>query len=533
MAGTVFLLLAGSSYLIGQSGSQIAETEKKQLESANYLLDQYPDSAFRYFRELLDFFTGSGDSLSIINCHIGLSDVYKTRGQYSDAYDHLWDALLLAEDLKSTRMLIDIYLDLASLYGILGKHEESIDHMNLALSLTQELIRTHESNEKTLISIYYALAVQHRKAANLSLALEYLDSSMHVSQTQQIGYDNMAFINAERGVIYTLLDRLEDAENHLLGAKKVFEESDAHFLVMIYAFLGDLYIRKADIDKALFYFRNSLNSIDRFNAHTDMRPEVLTRLSELYEKSDNLGLAYRHLEEANELTDSLFSATNDNNAGLFQIRNRYRETIREQDEYIKEQQSIIERKNLVQSRLRILVGSVVLAVLGLAVVMRMRYKLRKTGQEKEQLALQARYEREKSEAVLDIKSRELTSGTLQMIEKDRTIEELLQELRRVSPSSYKPMKTRILRGSKNMWEQFNTRFTEVNAHFYENLRKRHPGLTPTEQKHCALIKLNFESKEMAQLLNISLNSVHISRHRIRKKIGLKREESLGNYISEI
>jgi hypothetical protein len=404
--------------------------------------------------------------------------------------------------------------------------------MMVALSLTKKMITTDQSDDKPLISIYYALAVQHRKASKLSVALVYLDSCMDISQKHILGFNNKSFIQAERGVIYTRLDKLEEAELELLEAKKAFEESDAHFLVMIYSFLGDLYCKKADPGNAMYYFHNSLNSIDRFYAHTDMRPEVLIKLSELYRKSDNLELAYKYLADASEISDSLFNAKNDNNARLFQIKNKYRETIREQEEHIMEQQRIIERKNLVQSRLRIIIGSIMLVVLGLAIFLRMNYKLRKARQEKQQLALQARYEREKSEAVLEIKSRELTTGTLQIIEKDRTIEELLQELKRVSPASYKPMKTQISKGSKNMWEQFNARFTEVNAHFYKNLKKRHPDLTPTEQKHCALIKLNFESKEMAQLLNISLNSVHISRHRIRKKMCLQREESLSNYIAE-
>jgi len=62
---------------------------------------------------------------------------------------------------------------------------------------------------------------------------------------------------------------------------------------------------------------------------------------------------------------------------------------------------------------------------------------------------------------------------------------------------------------------------------------QHDSLTPTEEKHCELIKLKFDSKEMARLLNISVSSVHISRYRIRKKMRLERGDDLSNYIASI
>jgi DNA-binding CsgD family transcriptional regulator len=62
---------------------------------------------------------------------------------------------------------------------------------------------------------------------------------------------------------------------------------------------------------------------------------------------------------------------------------------------------------------------------------------------------------------------------------------------------------------------------------------KYPKLSQGDQKICALIKLNFSSKEMSRLLGISVESVHTSRHRIRKKMDLPRSVNLEDYINSL
>ena len=64
-------------------------------------------------------------------------------------------------------------------------------------------------------------------------------------------------------------------------------------------------------------------------------------------------------------------------------------------------------------------------------------------------------------------------------------------------------------------------------------KKKVPDLSAADLKVCALIKLNFTGKEMSHLLGISLGSVHVARHRLRKKMNLNRSDNLTNYINSI
>jgi DNA-binding CsgD family transcriptional regulator len=45
--------------------------------------------------------------------------------------------------------------------------------------------------------------------------------------------------------------------------------------------------------------------------------------------------------------------------------------------------------------------------------------------------------------------------------------------------------------------------------------------------------MNLSTKEIAQLLNISARGVEISRYRLRKKLGLKTETNLFDYLINI
>ena len=72
---------------------------------------------------------------------------------------------------------------------------------------------------------------------------------------------------------------------------------------------------------------------------------------------------------------------------------------------------------------------------------------------------------------------------------------------------------------------------QINTSFYDSLNKKHDNLSRNELKLCALIKLNFSSKEMADILGVSPDSINKARYRLRKKLNLTRDENLVSYIT--
>jgi len=69
--------------------------------------------------------------------------------------------------------------------------------------------------------------------------------------------------------------------------------------------------------------------------------------------------------------------------------------------------------------------------------------------------------------------------------------------------------------------------------FLAALKERCPELTAHDIQHCICIRLNLETKEIAQYFNILPKSIQTSRFRLKKKLKLSNSTDLRNYILSI
>jgi PAS domain-containing protein len=82
------------------------------------------------------------------------------------------------------------------------------------------------------------------------------------------------------------------------------------------------------------------------------------------------------------------------------------------------------------------------------------------------------------------------------------------------------------------WKMLIANFEEVHPGFFRRLKKTHPRLSSNDIKHCACIKMNFDTKEIARFFNIKAPSVQIGRVRLKKKMGLPDSVDLRSYIMD-
>ncbi len=83
---------------------------------------------------------------------------------------------------------------------------------------------------------------------------------------------------------------------------------------------------------------------------------------------------------------------------------------------------------------------------------------------------------------------------------------------------------------EDWWEQFSYHFDQVHEHFLHRLQEE-VKLTPQEIKLSAFLRLNMTTKDIAQLMNISVRGVELARYRFRKKLNIDRETNLVDYLS--
>lgn len=145
------------------------------------------------------------------------------------------------------------------------------------------------------------------------------------------------------------------------------------------------------------------------------------------------------------------------------------------------------------------------------------------------------------EKEIDFKRKEQMSIALNIIQKNQFLEKLRTKIDKIinksdtdqaELSKLKKLIVENLSVDKDR-QRFNIYINELNRDFYFRLLNRYPNLTDNEQRLCALVRLNLSSKDMASILNISTKSVEVNRHRLRKKMHLKRENNLTELISKL
>jgi ligand-binding sensor domain-containing protein/DNA-binding CsgD family transcriptional regulator len=156
----------------------------------------------------------------------------------------------------------------------------------------------------------------------------------------------------------------------------------------------------------------------------------------------------------------------------------------------------------------------------------------------EQEVIQLRNEKLQSEKIQ--KDKELANTTMQIIQNSKTLVGIKNDLRRISKElgsnqASGQIESIIRKINKtidtdNQWKVFETHFENVHEEFLQRLKENHPTLTPNDRKLCAYLRLNISSKEIANLMNISVRGVEICRYRLRKKLDLEHDKNLTDFI---
>ena len=85
---------------------------------------------------------------------------------------------------------------------------------------------------------------------------------------------------------------------------------------------------------------------------------------------------------------------------------------------------------------------------------------------------------------------------------------------------------------EDQWQVFQENFDLIHKDFFKKLKKLYPQLTPTDLRMAVLIRLNYTSKEIAEMQNISLRGVETARYRLRKKLQLTEEDNLYDFFAQ-
>ncbi len=136
----------------------------------------------------------------------------------------------------------------------------------------------------------------------------------------------------------------------------------------------------------------------------------------------------------------------------------------------------------------------------------------------------------------------LAASTMNLVVKNEFMENIKQEIKTIKGKGdvkeTRRSLDRLIREIDSTlkvqedWKQFEHHFDRVHGDFLTRLTTEFTDLTPGEQKLCAFLRLKMDTKEIANLMGISLRGVEVARYRLRKKLGLDKHQNLSKFVLE-
>jgi len=184
-------------------------------------------------------------------------------------------------------------------------------------------------------------------------------------------------------------------------------------------------------------------------------------------------------------------------------------------------------------------------LLGLLVYFSMRYFQKRWQRQKQQLSLQHEQELAKMENRLlqeeiKLQNDELLRVTDSMLHKNDLVNEFEEEISKLASGKTTSIDIsglkRIVEKNKNPeeeWKIFETKFNRIYDNYLVRLYSQHENLSPADLKLAAYIRMNFSSKEIANLLSITTKSVEMARYRLRRKLELDHDQNLTEFLMRL
>lgn len=528
------LILALMFFLTTNSYSQNNRQKENILKKARELTHKNPDSSAYYFNQEIGLDLKNKDTVSAIKTLKELSILYSHNLNYSKSYDGYWKALLLADKIKHNELTADIYQEIGWLYSFYKRDEKALEYFNKSIKLRKKQFVKNESNAHFIASDYFSIVNLYRGNKNYKKAAQYLDSCVYY-QAKLSPKITSYYIIAEQAYLDAVNGNYNLAINKLNKCKEHFKHTDKTYLSVIHSLTADVYKMMKEYDKSILNYKASINLSENNKSHLNYKIKDYEGLKDIYVDLKNYKEAYYYLDKETALNNKIFGTTSENSKHLLEIKDNYRlEKENQKDAMQKQLIANYEQEDKIWLLKSIILIILIISLVFYGIVLVKQIK-NKHKNEKQIIAEKQKLKTQKANEVLELKNKELTQAALRLIEKDEFIAGLQKKIETAGENVNKKVVLRALKTfqgtpSKN-WTEFEARFTTINQSFYENLRIKYPKLSQTDQKICALVKLNFPSKDMSKLLGISVESVHTSRYRLRKKLGLKREDNLEDFIS--
>ncbi|PWW82654.1 MULTISPECIES: helix-turn-helix transcriptional regulator [Prosthecochloris] len=153
--------------------------------------------------------------------------------------------------------------------------------------------------------------------------------------------------------------------------------------------------------------------------------------------------------------------------------------------------------------------------------------------------LKSQFDREKAalRSRIAAQDMEITRVSTAVAEKTAALQSLREKIFGLDID--KELKKEMIESCSQMIEtetiekKINTDLTATDSEFLSKLQRQHPNLNQRDLRICLLIKLNYDTREIARSIGISTRGLESIRYRMHKKMGLSKHQSIKNYLTKL
>jgi len=470
------------------------------------------NNLFKNDFETSKLYLDSADALATtapqkVTVYSALAALHSVKGEFEKSHTYLIRALELAD--KESRQAYNIYMYMAYNLSHLGRDREATQYYKKCISIVQ--------NKKNTRDIGVALS-------NLGLSyikLNEYDSALTVyRQLYKLELDNGNPLDnptmlSELGKLYFESGQYDSAYYFMhMGLRSARALHIPYAITRSLSTLGRYHLKHRP-DSALFYGRMLHRQIN--NSSALALEDVTYILAESHGKLKHYDSAFHYFNKYVVYHDSVFQEKQTKQ--IAELEAQF--DLKRKQQEIKRLETA--RQNEVLKRNAMAAGLILWMIIALLVYFFLRGRIRARKKE------------------IEVKNWQLENYTRKMIEKTELVEELRAQLEQSKSEVVIPQErienvSRILNSSiltETDWEEFKSLFEQVHHNFFAALKIKYPFLTQAEIRLVALVKLNLTTREMANMLGISVDSANKARYRLRKKLELQPDQELKEIFTPV
>lgn len=153
----------------------------------------------------------------------------------------------------------------------------------------------------------------------------------------------------------------------------------------------------------------------------------------------------------------------------------------------------------------------------------------------------ARLRQKESELRLEKSMNRIAAAAVEMETRDHILQRLehdIEQLHRDEKLNLPDAKalTSLIRSTLRTdeeWQEFKRNYLNLSPEFFATLRAIWPGLSQNQQNMLAYIRMGLNSKQIARILMVRPESIHQSRWRLSRRLGLDPGETIEQRLSSI